>query len=132
MALRNTKGRLKAMAEDFKSLEWNHEVLLQRWVMFMFLSRYQQREQERDELKCSFVDKLVDIQQKSGLKAIILEKTVDDLKNSLEQKMVENKTMILTSGNIQDRLKAKKDMDTLLEEKNTEIRRLRMELANVS
>ncbi len=108
------------------------KVKLYNYDLVVLLQRYQQREKESGDLKRNYVDTLVEIKQKSGLKSVILEKKVADLKDSLERSVVENKTSKMTTGSTHDRIKAKQDMDELLEEKNNEIRRLRIELSQLA
>jgi hypothetical protein len=122
MALRNTKGRLKLIEEKAKDLEWQHEVLLQR---------FDQVETERNGLKTTFVDKLVGIQQKSSLKAMMLEKKVQNLTEEVEKKAAEAKSNIIASSNLEEQMKAKKELEQLLERKNIEIKRLQIELAQM-
>ena len=122
MALRNTKGRLKLIEEKAKDLEWQHEVLLQR---------YNQVETERDGLKFSFTDKLVNIQQKSSLKSMMLEKKVQNLTEEVEKKEAEAKSNIIASSNLEEQMRAKKELEQLLERKNIEIKRLQIEVAQM-
>lgn len=120
MALRNTKGRLKQIEEQFKEIEWQHEVLKQRFTKI---------EAERDDLKARFVEKLVSIQQKTGLKSMILEKKVLSLREDLERNEAKLNAQI-TFGP-EDKVNAKKDLEKLIESKNFEIKRLQIQLAQI-
>lgn len=121
MALRNTKGRLKMVEEQFKDLEWEHEVLKQR---------FSQVEKERDEIKAKFVEKLVSIQQKTGLKSMILEKKVQTLKSDLEKKEALLKVDASVTSQ-EDKMKARKDLEQLIDSKNSEIKKLQIQIAQI-
>jgi chromosome segregation ATPase len=120
MALRNTKGRLKLVEDQYKELEWQHEVLRQR---------FGQLEKERDELKAKFVEKLVTIQQKTGLKSMILEKKVQSLQEDLEKKDAQVKAQMPVP--MEEKLKARKEIEQLIDAKNAEIKRLQLQIAQI-
>ena len=60
-----------------KQLEWEHEVLEQR---------FGGTQKERDELYRKFVKAIHEVQQKSGLKNILLERKLAALSDTLEKK----------------------------------------------
>ncbi|KAL0249297.1 hypothetical protein GEMRC1_004530 [Eukaryota sp. GEM-RC1] len=76
-SLNSTKVRLRDTEGQLKRLSWEHEVLLQRFV---------QMEKERDELYNKFEDLVQEIQQKSGLKNLLLHKKVAVLSEEIEKK----------------------------------------------
>jgi hypothetical protein len=101
---RNAKARLKRLEEQFKELQWEHEILE---------SRYQTVEGERKELENKYVDAIQQIQQKNGLKNMVLQQKIEKLNEELE------KMQVRASG---------KESERLLEEKNVLIRNLQYEL----
>eukprot|EP01147_Barroeca_monosierra_P001769 gene1770-4881_t len=75
--LRSAKARIKVLEDEKKELEWEREVIKQR---------FSDVESERDELYERFVKTIHDVQQKSGFKNLILEKKLTALSESLEKK----------------------------------------------
>ncbi|CAI7993563.1 Dynein regulatory complex subunit 4 [Geodia barretti] len=78
VSLANAKARLKVQESELKSLRWEHEVLEQRFA---------QVQQERDELYTRFTKAIHEVQQKSGLKNLLLEKKLSTLTDTLEKKV---------------------------------------------
>ncbi|TPX50765.1 hypothetical protein SeMB42_g02121 [Synchytrium endobioticum] len=76
-ALASTKARLKVMEDKHKQLEWEHEVLTQR---------FERAQKERDELYEEFAERIQGVQQKTAFKNLILEKKVESLRENLERK----------------------------------------------
>ena len=64
--------------EELKKLEWEHEVLKQR---------FEQTQNERDELYGKFVKAIHEVQQKSNFKNLLLEKKLGALADTLEKKV---------------------------------------------
>ena len=64
--------------EELKKLEWEHEVLKQR---------FEQTQSERDELYGKFVKSIHEVQQKSNFKNLLLEKKLTALADTLEKKV---------------------------------------------
>ena len=64
--------------EELKKLEWEHEVLKQR---------FEQTQEERDELYGRFVKAIHEVQQKSNFKNLLLEKKLSTLADTLEKKV---------------------------------------------
>ncbi|NXF29083.1 DRC4 protein, partial [Nyctibius bracteatus] len=79
-ALTNTKAHLKVTQKELKDLQWEHEVLVQRF------SRVQA---ERDELYQKFTKAINEVQQKAGFKNLLLECKLKGLLGVLEKKEVE-------------------------------------------
>ena len=65
MSLQNAKSRLHVLETQLRDLTWEHEVLEQR---------HHHVEKERDDLYDKFESTIYDVQQKSGLKNILLER----------------------------------------------------------
>ncbi|KAL0205563.1 hypothetical protein P9112_000870 [Eukaryota sp. TZLM1-RC] len=76
-SLSSTKARLKDTEGQLKRLSWEHEVLLQKFT---------QLEKERDDLYNSFEDLVQQIQQKAGLRNLMLHKKVSVLSDELDRK----------------------------------------------
>ena len=88
---------------ELKSLRWEHEVLEQRFAQVSNHSLYSsptslslslyfsvvmtQVQQERDELYARFTMAIHEVQQKSGLKNLLLEKKLSTLTDTLEKKV---------------------------------------------
>ncbi|GAB1606784.1 Dynein regulatory complex subunit 4 [Argonauta hians] len=121
--LRMTKARLKVNMEDFKELQWEHEVLEQR---------FDEMQTERDELYNQFVKSIQEVHQKSNFKNLILEKKMVALSEQLEKKEGQLNE-VLTCSNLDP--SALNMISTKLEEvlasKNTAIKDLQFELARV-
>ena len=77
-SLQSAKARLKVRMEELKKLEWEHEVLKQR---------FEQTQSERDELYGKFVKAIHEVQQKSNFKNLLLEKKLTALADTLEKKV---------------------------------------------
>ncbi len=62
MSLQNSKARLKVLEEKQKQVLWEHEVLEQRFA---------QVQKERDELYENFVNRIVEVQQKTNFRNLV-------------------------------------------------------------
>ncbi|XP_022249678.1 growth arrest-specific protein 8-like isoform X2 [Limulus polyphemus] len=89
ISLANTKIRLKKMNEDFKESMWEKEVLEQR---------FRKVEEERDTLYKKFVSAIQDVQQKAGLKNLLLEKKLSSMEELLEKKETQLSEMLASSN----------------------------------
>jgi len=65
-----TKARLKVTEKELKGLQWEHEVLEQRFLKV---------QQERDELYRKFTAAILEVQQKVGFKNLVLERKLQAL-----------------------------------------------------
>ncbi|KAF2985398.1 hypothetical protein EK904_014162 [Melospiza melodia maxima] len=79
-ALVNSKAHLKIAQKELKDLQWEHEVLEQR---------FSQVQSERDDLYQNFTRAINEVQQKTGYKNLLLEHKLHSLLSLLEQKEVE-------------------------------------------
>jgi growth arrest-specific protein 8 len=77
MTLQLTKQRLLHSDKQFKNLEWEKEVLSQRFAKV---------EKERDDLYHRFESAVLELQQKSGLKGILLERKLEAAHEVIEKK----------------------------------------------
>jgi len=124
VSLHDTKARLKVLEENHKQLLWEHEVLEQRFT---------QIEKERDDLYNQFIKRIISVQQKSGLKNIILENKVDSLKENLEKKDIQlTEVMKATNANPTAVANLTNKLEELLESKNNVIKELQYDLAKVT
>ena len=91
----NAKAQLKVQESELKSLRWEHEVLEQRFAQVCLTytqhnahNTYNvQVQRERDELYGRFTKAIHEVQQKSGLKNLLLEKKLSTLTDTLEKKV---------------------------------------------
>jgi hypothetical protein len=124
LSLQNAKARLKVIEEAHKNLSWEHEVLEQRFA---------QVQKERDDLYNQFLSRVVEVQQKSGFKNLMLEKKLDALKSNLEKKDTYLHE-IIASQNIDTNtaVNISKKLDDIIDSKNQQIRDLQLDLARVT
>ena len=76
-ALITTKAKIKVINKELEEIRWEHEVLQQK---------YNQVSKERDEIQERFSTAILEIQQKAGLKYMLLEKKIMALKEELEER----------------------------------------------
>jgi len=121
--LRNTKAQLLVVEDQLRNLEWEHEVLGQRFT---------QVTSERDELYKRFQSTVYDVQQKSGFKNLLLERKLTALQEALEQKEAQLNE-VLARANIEPSVlgQVKGRLDDIIESKNQTVRDLQQELERV-
>ncbi|KAK2500714.1 hypothetical protein MC885_009138 [Smutsia gigantea] len=78
--LAGTKARLKVTEKELKGLKWEHEILEQRFIKV---------EQERDELYRKFTAAILEVQQKTGFRNLVLERKLQALSTAVEKKEVQ-------------------------------------------
>ena len=106
----HANARLLDTEKQLKNLAWEHEVLEQR---------FQQMEVERDELYDKFERSIYDVQQKSGLKNLLLERKLETLHEQLEKKEAQLGEVLATANIDPATLdQVKKSLDEVLEQKN--------------
>uniref|UniRef100_A0A7N4UYZ7 Dynein regulatory complex subunit 4 n=1 Tax=Sarcophilus harrisii TaxID=9305 RepID=A0A7N4UYZ7_SARHA len=88
-ALANTKARLKITEKELKDLQWEHEVLEQRFIKV---------QEERDDLYSKFSKAILEVQQKTGFKNLILERKLMTLSNVMERKEVQMNEILSASN----------------------------------
>ncbi|KAJ8369261.1 hypothetical protein SKAU_G00092890 [Synaphobranchus kaupii] len=76
-SLATAKARLKVAEKEMKCLKWEHEVLEQR---------FSKVQDERDEVYQKFTKAILEVQQKSGFKNLLLEKKLSALAKTLQRK----------------------------------------------
>eukprot|EP00877_Chromochloris_zofingiensis_P012225 jgi/Chrzof1/7256/Cz02g16210.t1 len=123
-SLAQAKARLAAAEKQVKNLEWEAEVLQQRFGKV---------QQERDELYEKFEASVYDVQQKTGLKSLLLERRVEALSDALEMKEAQLGEVLaaahLDPATLQQ---VNKKLEEVLANKNNIIRALQYDVAKVS
>uniref|UniRef100_A0A7S0N549 Growth arrest-specific protein 8 domain-containing protein n=1 Tax=Pyramimonas obovata TaxID=1411642 RepID=A0A7S0N549_9CHLO len=123
-SLHLTKQRLVDTDKQLKNLEWDHEVITQRFA---------QVQKERDELYEKFESSIYDVQQKSGLKNLMLERKLTALSEQLEKKEAQLGEVLAASNLDQTTLQqVTKKLDEVLDSKNQLIKALQYDVAKVS
>ena len=122
-SLATAKARLRALTKEFKNLEWEHEVMEQR---------FEKTQAERDELYKKFVKAIHEVQQKSGFKNLLLEKKLTALADSLEKKEAQLNEVLSASNLDPTALTVvTRKLEDVLDSKNSAIKDLQYELARV-
>jgi hypothetical protein len=78
--LHQTRLKILELEEEIRSWTWEYEVLLQQ---------HNYVAKERDEVFNKFQDSILEVQQKTGLKNLILEKKLETISETLEAKDVQ-------------------------------------------
>mmetsp|Transcript_21580 Transcript_21580/g.35747 ORF Transcript_21580/g.35747 Transcript_21580/m.35747 type:complete len:503 (-) Transcript_21580:103-1611(-) len=124
MSLSNSKARLLATETSLKNLQWEHEVLEQR---------FGQLQRERDDLYNKFESTIYEVQQKAGFKNLLLERKLEAVHESLEKKDAQLSEVLAASNlNPADLTKVTKKLDEVLDAKNTAIKDLQYEIARLT
>ncbi|KFV70341.1 Growth arrest-specific protein 8, partial [Dryobates pubescens] len=122
-ALMNTRAHLKVTQKELKDLQWEHEVLEQRFIKV---------QSERDELYHKFTKAINEVQQKTGFKNLLLERKLKGLMGVLEKKEAEL-SEVLAASNLE--LGAiplvSHKLEDVLNSKNATIKDLQFQLARV-
>ncbi|GAB9465320.1 hypothetical protein Gpo141_00002731 [Globisporangium polare] len=122
--LRSAKAQLLVLEEEYATLSWEFEVLQQR---------YAQVQREYSELNDQFQRSIYDVQQKTGLKNLLLEKKMDAMTMRLEQKDAELNEILLHAKlepAIVDRVKGR--LEDIMANKSHDLRELEKELSNIA
>jgi growth arrest-specific protein 8 len=123
-SLQASKARIRVMEDEKKALDWEHEVLRQRFA---------QVEKERDELYERFLASVHEVQQKSGLRNLLLERKLETLSEALEKKEAQLNEVLAASNLDPTALAAvTQKLEDVLEAKNNMIKDLQYDLARVS
>ncbi|XP_058563580.1 dynein regulatory complex subunit 4 isoform X4 [Neofelis nebulosa] len=118
-----TKARLKVAEKALKDLQWEHEVLEQRFLKV---------QQERDELYRKFTAAILEVQQKVGFKNLVLERKLQALSAAVEKKEVQINEVLAASNLDPAALTlVSRKLEDVLESKNNTIKDLQYELARV-
>ncbi|XP_011148989.1 dynein regulatory complex subunit 4 isoform X2 [Harpegnathos saltator] len=121
--LTNTKRKLSAVTKDLENFKWENEVLE---------LRFEKCQAERDELHSRFVSAIFELQQKTGLKNVLLEKKLEKLSDLLEQREAQI-SEVLAAAQLDPVavVTVNKKLEDMLNRKNTAIQELQYELAKV-
>jgi hypothetical protein len=124
ISLAQTKARLLETEKQLKNLEWEHEVLVQK---------SSQVTSERDELYKRFESSIYDVQQKSGLKNLMLERKIEAMADALEKKEAQLGE-VLNASNLDPAAmeQVSRKLDEVLESKNQLIRSLQYDIAKIA
>jgi len=110
--------------KSLKNLEWEHEVQMQRFAKV---------EHERDDIYSKFENAIFEVQQKSGLKNLVLERKLEAVGDQLEKKEAQLGEVLSASnldpGTLQQ---VTKKLDEVLDSKNQLIKALQYDVAKVS
>nr|XP_035137920.1 dynein regulatory complex subunit 4 isoform X4 [Callithrix jacchus] len=118
-----TKARLKVTEKELKDLQWEHEVLEQRFTKV---------QQERDELYQKFTAAIQEVQQKTGFKNLVLERKLQALSAAVEKKEVQfNEVLAASNLDPASLTLVSRKLEDVLELKNSTIKDLQYELARV-
>lgn len=122
-SLTSAKTRNKDLMADLKQLRFDKEVLDQRFVKV---------QKERDELYDKFVASIYEVQQKSGLKNLLLEKKLDAIQTELETREVQL-SQVISSLNLEGPVAESltKKVDDVIDEKNRMLRESQYEVARL-
>ncbi|NXW48394.1 DRC4 protein, partial [Nyctiprogne leucopyga] len=122
-SLMNTKARLKVTQKELKDLQWEHEVLEQR---------FSKVQAERDELYQKFTKAINEVQQKTGFKNLLLERKLKGLLSVLEKKEMELSEVLAASNLNPSALSlVSQKLEDVLSSKNATIQDLQLQLARV-
>lgn len=123
-SLAQTKARLASTEKQLKNLEWENEVISQRFAKV---------QGERDELYERFESSIYEVQQKTGLKGMLLEKKLETLTEALEKKEAQLSEVLAASNLDPTTLnQVNKKLEELLDNKNQVIKALQYDIAKVS
>ena len=124
ISLQNTKQRLADAEKSLRNVEWEHEVQMQRLAKV---------EAERDALHAKFEKAIFDVQRKSGLKNMVLERKLEALGDELEKKEAQLGE-VLSASNLDPGTLAlvSKKLDEVMDSKNQLIKALQYDVAKVS
>ncbi|KAK3570963.1 hypothetical protein QTP86_031235 [Hemibagrus guttatus] len=121
--LARVKARLKVADKELKDLKWEHEVLEQR---------FSKVQQERDELYQKFTKAILEVQQKSGFKNLLLERKLEALTDTLEKKEAQLNEVLAASNLEPSALNVvTRKLEEVLDSKNIAIKDLQYELARM-
>ncbi|KAL1512599.1 hypothetical protein ABEB36_002163 [Hypothenemus hampei] len=118
ISLANTKAKLSQTIKEFEDLHWSNLALE---------LRFEKLQKERDELHDRFVSGIMEVQQKTGVKNVLLQKRIESLSQINEHR--DAVIGELTSVMKQTPHRSNKKLEEILAKKNTTIRDLQYELA---
>ncbi|KAK0159289.1 hypothetical protein PV328_010184 [Microctonus aethiopoides] len=121
LCLANTKKRLIAVTKDYDNLKWENEVLE---------LRFEKCQEERNELHSRFVSSILELQQRTGLKNVLLEKKMEKLTELLEQREAQiGEVLAAAQLDPKEIVNINEKLEEMLNRKNTAIHDLQFDLA---
>jgi len=123
LTLSQTKSRLSLAEKKVKNLEWENEVTQQR---------FGEVQKERDELYDRFERSVFEVQQKTGLRSMLLERKLEAMSEQLEKKDSQL-AEVLAASNLEPAMleKVNKKLEEVLDNKNSIIKALQYDVAKV-
>ena len=124
LSLQQTKARLFEAEKQLKNIEWENEVLQQR---------FEQVQRERDELYAQFEASIYEVQQKTGLKSLLLERKLGAMAEQLEKKEAQLGE-VLAAANLDPAVlqQLSSKLESVLDSKNQLIKQLQYDVAKIS
>ena len=122
--MRKVKGALLGIEAEHTSLNWEHEVLHQRFLTL---------KSETDELRDQFSGTVFDIKQKSAFKTLLLEKKISAV-HIVQETREAQLNEALTRANLEPSVLGRPQggMENVLNGKNEDIKKLQQEVVRVS
>ncbi|XP_018574466.1 growth arrest-specific protein 8 [Anoplophora glabripennis] len=120
ISLANTKAKLLETSKELGNVQWAYDALE---------LRFGKLQEERDELHDKFVKAILEVQQKTGVKNILLQKRIETLSNVAEHR--EAIIGELTAAAQKPPAKSNQKLEEILAKKNATISDLQYELARV-
>ncbi|XP_019872971.2 dynein regulatory complex subunit 4 [Aethina tumida] len=118
LSLANTKAKLEQTKSEFEDLRWANDALE---------LRFGKLQAEKEELHNRFVTAILEVQQKTGMKNVLLQKRVNTLANLCEQREVVIGDLAVATK----QQPTNKKLEKLLASKNATISDLEYELARM-
>ncbi|KAM7419925.1 hypothetical protein PAMA_016834 [Pampus argenteus] len=115
-----SRARVKLVEQELRELSVQHELLLQA---------FQKVQQERDELLQKQTETIVDVQQKSSMKQLLLQRKLAALTETLEKKEAQLCAALSASNVDQTASGATVKLEEILESKKVAIKALQDDLA---
>ncbi|KAM4595194.1 dynein regulatory complex subunit 4 [Fundulus diaphanus] len=120
-SVERSRAQKKLVEKELRDLTVEHELLLQA---------FQKVQQERDELLKRQTESLLDVQQRSGLKKMLLQKKLAALTEALEKKEAQlSAALSVCSSEPTERSNAVNKLEEILESKRVSLEALQQDLA---
>jgi len=123
MSIKTTNERLAQVEKQLKNLDWDYEVQQQRLI---------EVQRERDELYEAFERNIYEVQQKAGMRSVLLERKLETLSEVLEKKEAKL-AEVLAASNLdpQTLQRVNQKLEEVLDNKNQIIKALQYDIAKV-
>ncbi|XP_066598603.1 dynein regulatory complex subunit 4 [Prorops nasuta] len=118
-----TKRKLFKSQKDFENIKRENEVLEEN---------FERCEAERDALRSRFISAILELQQKTGMKNVLLEKKLEKITDTLEQREIQiNEILVAAQLDPATVVNVNKKLEDLLQNKNVAIKELQHEFAKI-